>query len=135
MQNDLDANYPELDIQILGVNGAGLGGGNASITSGRDIPWLQDVDADHDGRSDVWTSWGVTYRDVVILDTDNVVVGTFNLTTYGLQISENYDALTQMFVDTALIPEPTSLTLLAVGAAGVVTQVRRRRRADFAPPR
>jgi hypothetical protein len=40
MQNDLDANYLQLDIRILGVNGAGLESGNAFITSGRDIPWL-----------------------------------------------------------------------------------------------
>ena len=99
MQNDLDTNYPELDIQILGVNGAGRESGNASVTSGRDIPWLQD------DESDVWTSWGVTYRDVVIVDADNVMVGAFNLTTYDLRNSDVYDALTQIFVDTASIPD------------------------------
>ena len=54
MQNDLDANYPDLDIQILGINAVGRESGNASITSGRDIPWLQD--GTPDSGSDVWTS-------------------------------------------------------------------------------
>ena len=128
MQNDLNTNYPELDIQILGVNGAGLEGGNASITSGRDIPWLQDIDSNNDGLSDVWTSWGITFRDVVILDADNVVVDAFNLTTHGLQDLGNYDTLTQMFVDTALIPEPACLTLLVIGVAGLLPRRRQCRK-------
>ncbi len=109
MQNDLDANYPELDIQILGVNGAGYESGNESITSGRDIPWLQDVDDDDDGESDVWISWDVAYRDVVIADAENVKVQVFNLTTYNLQIPENYDALLQMLVDAHQRPCPADL--------------------------
>ncbi len=104
MQNDLDANYPKLDIQILGVNETGQEADNDVITKGRDIPWLQDVDEDEDGHSDVWTSWDVTYRDVVILDGENVKVGTFNVTTYNLQIPENYNALRQMFIDAASGP-------------------------------
>ena len=33
------------------------------------MPWLQDVDGDGDGRSDVWlNSWDVEYRDVLIVD-------------------------------------------------------------------
>ncbi len=101
MQDDLDANYPELDIQILGVNEVGYESGNESFTKGRDIPWLQDVDDNEDGQSDVWTSWNVTFRDVVILDAENVKVGTFNLTKYDLQTPENYEALRQMFIDAA----------------------------------
>ena len=104
MQNDLDANYPELGIQILGVNGAGLDAANGSITAGRDAPWLQDLDSNNDSLSDVWTSWGVAYRDVVILDAENAKVGTFNLTTYDLQIPDNYSTLRQMFIDAATIP-------------------------------
>ena len=105
MQNDLTANYPGLDIQILGVNQVGRESGNWSIPSYGNIPWLQDVD--QGGAPDVWTSWGIDYRDVIILDTENVVVGTFNLTTYDLQNSTAYDDLTQMFVDAAMVPAVT----------------------------
>ncbi|MFH1108569.1 MAG: PEP-CTERM sorting domain-containing protein [Planctomycetota bacterium] len=128
MQNDLDANYPQLDIRILGVNGAGLESGNAFITSGRDIPWLQDLDLNGDGWSDVWRSWNVTYRDVVILDAENARVGTFNLTTHDLRIPASYDTLRRMFVDAASVPEPASLTLLVIGAAGLLTRTRGRRK-------
>ena len=100
MQNSLDTYYPEYDIQILGINGAWLEHGNTSITTGRNIPWLQDVD--HTGEPNVWTSWDVTYRDVIILDTDNTMVGAFNLTTHDLQKWDDYNALIQIFLDTAM---------------------------------
>jgi hypothetical protein len=109
MQNDLDANYPERDIQILGVNEAGYESGNDVITSGRDIPWLQDVDGDDDGQSDVWTSWDVTYRDVIIADAENVYVQAFDFTTHNLQDPENYDTLLQTLLDTHQLPCPIDL--------------------------
>ncbi len=129
MQKDLDANHPELGIRILGVNGAGsYASGNSQATAGRDIPWLQDVDLDLDGQADVWTSWDVTYRDVVILDGENQKLGVFNLTTYDLQNSDNYDTLRQSLVAAATVPEPAGLTLLAAGAVGLLICLRRRNR-------
>ncbi len=126
MQDELGANYPGLDIQILGVNEAGYQSGNGSITAWRDIPWLQDI-YNHDGRSDVWKSWDVAYRDVVIVDAGNVKVGTFNVTAYDLRVAHNYDTLRQMLVNAA-VPEPPSLTLLAVAAAGLLAYQYRRRK-------
>jgi hypothetical protein len=128
MQDDLLASFPELDIQILGVNAAGLEAGNGSMTVGRDIPWLQDVDDNHDGISDVWGSWAVTYRDVIILDAENARVEAFNLTTYDLGVPENYEALQQRLVEVASVPEPASIAFLLVGVAGLVTRARRRTR-------
>ena len=49
-----------------------------------DLPLLQDTE-----ESDVWTtSWAVTYRDVVILDANNVKVDVFNLTGTSLGTSD-----------------------------------------------
>ena len=101
MQFDFDTNYPHLDIQILGINAVGYEGGNAWFTSIADIPWLQDADTNGDSQSDVWAEWQVAYRDVVILDEENVPAGIFNLTTYNLQDGENYSTLRQMFISTA----------------------------------
>ncbi len=117
MQSDFDTNYPHLNIQILGINGVGYEGGNAWFTSNADIPWLQDADTNGDSQSDVWAEWQVAYRDVVILDEENVPAGTFNLTMYNLHVDENYIALRQMFINTATIPEPSSIILLLAAFA------------------
>ena len=96
MQVDLDTNFPTLEIEILGVNEIGLEGGNSTICNGRDLPWLQDVVDEN-----VWGSWAPTYRDVVVLDGDNVIFGVYNLTGTSLAVPANYDALRQLFLDAA----------------------------------
>lgn len=103
MQDELDASYPALGIKIIGCNRDGEESGNTSITAGRDIPWLQDLDSDGDGASDVWTSWEVTLRDVIILNAENIRIETFNLTENPLLFQENYDMLRQIFIDAATI--------------------------------
>ena len=88
MQDELAAEGLPLAIQILGINPAGMESGNADMCSGRDLPWLQEpVDVS------VWTSWGVTYRDVVIVDAANEKVTAYNLTTYDLGVAADYAAL------------------------------------------
>jgi hypothetical protein len=81
-------------VQILGVNEDGYQSGNTSVTSGRDLPWLQDVPG-----QDVWTTWAPAYRDVVILGPDNSVYATFNLTTNNLANTASYEALRDLFVE------------------------------------
>ncbi len=103
MEKDLDANYPDLDISILGMNPIRLEVGNEAVSEGRDIPWLQDIDADEDGQSDNWlTSWPFVYRDVVVVDANNVAVDSFNLTLHSLEEPDSYDALRQMLIDVAV---------------------------------
>ncbi len=113
MQNDLAAAHPELAIQILGVNQFGFEEDNDLMTDGVDIPWLQDVE-DEEGGSEAWLRWGVTLRDVVILDAENQVVGTYNLTEHDLEYPPYYEELRQMLIDAA-IPEPATLSLLLMG--------------------
>ena len=85
-----------MPIQILGVNDVGYEVGNASITSGRKLPWLQAT-----AMADVWEQWKPTYRDVVILDGDNKVVAIFNLSTNDLSNPANYEALKKLLLDAA----------------------------------
>jgi len=73
---------------ILGVNGVGYESGNPDITDGRDLPWLQDTP-----EADVWTTWGIAYRDVVVLDGEGAVVGILNLTANDLGEAATQDAL------------------------------------------
>jgi len=105
MQNDLKNNFPTLDIEILGVNEFGHESGIPLIPNHGSIPWLQDVDSNGNGISDVWyDSWVVGYRDVFILDEDNVLIGVYNLTSNDLSDSSNYNTLRQVFIDAASNP-------------------------------
>jgi hypothetical protein len=45
---------------------------------------------------DAWGSWGVAYRDVVILDGTGTTVGVYNLTEHDLSDAGNYEELTDM---------------------------------------
>ena len=96
MQGELDAEFPDLPIQLLGVNGAGYEAGVPEMIDGRVLPLLQDTAED-----DVWGAWQVVYRDVVILDRDNAPVGVFNLTEHDLADAADYAALKTMLIDAA----------------------------------
>ena len=102
MQQELRTTYPVLRIQLAGINERGQEPGNATATAGIGLPWLQDGDVDADGRSDVFVSWQVALRDVVILDGDNAKVGVYNLNTHNLAVPANYATLRQMLVDAAM---------------------------------
>lgn len=97
----MDALQDELDeagaaVQILGVNASGLEDGNAGMTEGRDLPWLQDV-----AEVDVWGTWGVGYRDVWILDRENQLLAVYNVTEHNLEDPLNYEELKALFLDAA----------------------------------
>ena len=102
LQAELEADHPELDIRIVGINQIGHESANALMTDGRSVPWLQDVDSDNNQLSDVWTEqWDVVYRDVIIVDAENTELGAFNLTTYNLADAETYAALREILIDVA----------------------------------
>ena len=96
MQAELDAEGLPIEVQILGINAAGLEAGNATITAGRTLPWLQDTAADN-----VWATWNVAWRDVWILDTNNVPVAVYNLTEHTLADPAQYAELQQMLTNVA----------------------------------
>lgn len=87
-----------LDVTIFGINGQGLESGNASMCAGRDLGWLQETSAEP-----VWQDWGITYRDVVILDGENRVVAIYNVTQHDLQNPTNFAELRGLF-ETAAAP-------------------------------
>jgi hypothetical protein len=79
---------PADSTQILGVNQAGQEQGNEAICQGRSLPWLQDTT-----EQNVWGKWGVTWRDVVILDRENRPIAVYNLTQHDLAQEANRDSL------------------------------------------
>jgi len=118
MQQDLDANHPELQIQLVGVNRIGTEFGNTRATDGKDIPWLQDVDQDGDGRSDVWTDWEVVWRDVFIVDPAGEVVDIISLTVNDLRRTDNYDELKGLLIETAESAPPAPVEEIAGDCSG-----------------
>ena len=108
MQELFDAHYPSLDMEIIGVNEYGRDGNNEGFCEGRDIPWLQDVDSDGNGVSDVWyDSWDITYRDVVIVDEANNEIARYNVTDFDLINPANFETLRDMFIEEAVVPPET----------------------------
>jgi hypothetical protein len=81
-------------VDILGVNEAGDETGNASMCEGRDLPWLQDTTDE-----DVWGTWAIEFRDVVVLDEENMLLFSYNLTDNDLQDPANYAELLEMLQD------------------------------------
>ena len=90
IQTELAVEGLAIPVQILGVNPFAAASGNDAMCSGRALPWLQETDAD-----DVWGEWAVTYRDVVILNADNIPVDVYNLTTNDLSVEANREVLKQ----------------------------------------
>ena len=91
---EIRQNEPAFRVQILGVNDATDSAYNYLIQS--TLPWLQDTSAQK-----VWSTWGVIYRDVRILDPQNRLVGTFNLTDNDLTIAANRATLKAMLIEAA----------------------------------
>ena len=91
-----------MPIEIIGVNAKTEASGNAGFVAGIDLPWLQDTEA-----ANVWTSWQVNWRDVIVLDGENKVVRVYNLTDYDLSVPANYNGLRTILLDAA---GPAALT-------------------------
>jgi len=87
MQSEILAANPASRIRIGGVDASDAADGNALMTAGRALPWLQDVDGG------AWSAWDVTNRDVVVLDATNARVATYNLTIHDLSNAANYAEL------------------------------------------
>lgn len=94
MQDEINADGG--GVQILGVNEVGHESGNATMTNGRALPWLQET-----AGQPVWTPWAVEYRDVIILDGANRRIGTYNLTEFPLSDPANYAELKAMLESAA----------------------------------
>ena len=67
------------------------------MCEGRDIPWLQDTE-----EANWWGSWGITWRDVVILDRDGNEVDVVNLADHNLNDTEEYAAFKALLLDVAV---------------------------------
>ena len=60
------------------------------------MPFLQD-----DSTARVWVNWGARWRDVIIVDPDNHVVETYNLSDHDLGDPANFARLKSLLVAAA----------------------------------
>jgi len=98
VQSDLDSNYPDLDIQLLGINAVGgTAAENAVMTLAVILlPWLQD-----DLGTNVATSWGASTDELVILDEDNLVDQVYDLVQHDPCVAAERVVLRNLLVDLA----------------------------------
>lgn len=90
-----------MPIEIFGVNDARHARGNDLIDAmERDLPWLQDSDA-----QDVWNRWSPEYRDLVILDRSNRQVAVFNLTIHDIGQPDELATLRALLLEVAGVSE------------------------------
>ena len=105
MYQELTAELPQSGFFFSGVNEAGYDNFEYVTNPGSTQPWVQDTE-----DVDVWHSWEVTYRDVVILDGENKRRAVFNLTSDTLYLPDNYDdiknTVRHLILYNELPPEP-----------------------------
>ena len=94
LRQEAEAAQPPLDVAFFGVNEAGHESANDTITEGLSTPWLQDTE-----DVNAWDAWAVEFRDVVILDDQNVPIAVMNLTYNDLSAPQNYDELWRTLED------------------------------------
>jgi hypothetical protein len=85
-----------LKVTIIGINEIGHESGNTQVSSVANLPMLQDVE-----EQNVWGVWNVTYRDVVIVNTQGQEIGVYNLSKNDLNEPDSFAALKTMLVDAA----------------------------------
>jgi hypothetical protein len=96
MAREISDVHPHFEVRLLGINGAAAASGNPQMVQGRTLPWLQDTE-----NGSVWISWHVTWRDVVVLNSENHRVAVFNLTQHDLRRPAAYDSLKTILLDVA----------------------------------
>jgi len=90
----LSERYPEFKFQLLAINERGHSSDIPIAVEGRDLPLLQD-----DNWSLAWDNWGATWRDVMVLDGENEIVGIINLTGNSLGETENRAELEALLLE------------------------------------
>ena len=81
-------------VQLHAINEMGYSSGIEAAVEKGSLPLLQD-----DSSQDVWTRWGVTYRDVVVLDGENRIAGVVNLSNNSLANEDTWSTLKGLLLE------------------------------------
>ena len=99
MQEEVLSIETQKPITIIGINAIGFESANDTLNEVTTLPVLQDTEAEN-----VWEAWDVTYRDVIIVDSEGHKVGVFNLTSNSLAEDEHNHCLKEMLLQAANTP-------------------------------
>ena len=100
LQEELTAEHPALNINLLAINKIGAESGvaqasthsNCPLSAAGDpicpLPIVNDTETDL-----IWDNWGGDWRDVFILDTTNATIEVYNLTQHNLSDPVHYAEL------------------------------------------
>ncbi len=98
MESEIAASPALLEVRIVGVNMAA--DANIPLPQGFGLPMAQDLP-----EIDMWATWGVQWRDVILVDERNNGVGipniprnTLNLSFFDLGKPENYATLKEILL-------------------------------------
>ncbi len=92
--NEIGSEPADYNIEFLGVNwDTDDPGGNALISDGRDLPWLQDSFA-----VNAKALWGPAYRDLVVVGPRNEFIGVVNLTANDMALEINREVLKNLLL-------------------------------------
>jgi len=94
MQAELALELGEGAVDLLAINEVGHSSGLDDATAGNSIPLLADTT-----EANAWGTWDAEWRDVVIVDEDNLQVDRISLTGFSLEETENYETLKAMLLD------------------------------------
>ena len=96
MQAELSQSHPDLNITLLAINQINAESGINNFNEGHNLPMVQDSTSEG-----IWTSWEGGWRDVYILDSNNELIEIYNLTTYNIQDTDNYNTLKEKLISAA----------------------------------
>jgi len=94
MQVELELELGEGAVDLLAINEVGQNDGIEDATAGNSIPLLKDT-----SEARVWAAWDAEWRDLVIVDQDNIQVERITLTGFDLANSDNYAEVKAMLLD------------------------------------
>ena len=94
MQVELELELGEGAVDLLAINEVGQNDGIEDATAGNSIPLLKDT-----SEARVWSAWDADWRDLVIVDGDNIQVQRITLTGFDLANSNNYAELKAMLIE------------------------------------
>jgi hypothetical protein len=100
IQSELKAEYPDLNIEIIGVNQFDKSDGNTGITKLCTFPWLQD-----ETNVNAWLSWQANKDDFFMVDSTGRLRGLFFLKSNDLSDPKNRETLKKMLLDAAVIKD------------------------------